>query len=91
VEVGAGAIAEVTVDLPEIRDRAPAGRLSINTRPWSKVYVGTRLLGTTPIGEEAVPSGTVRLRLVDRDGNTHNRTVEVRAGDETRVFFDLTE
>src|SRR5678816_3066193 len=32
---------------------------------------GARLLGTTPIGNAAVPSGDVSLRLVDRDGETH--------------------
>ena len=69
----------------------PPGRLSINTRPWSKVYVGGRQLGTTPIGGATVPSGTLRLRLVDRDGNTHYRSVQVPAGDEARAFFDLSE
>ena len=69
----------------------PPGRLSINTRPWSKVYVGGRQLGTTPIGGASVPSGTLRLRLVDRDGNTHYRSVQVPAGDEARAFFDLAE
>jgi len=74
----------------EEADGAP-GRLSINTRPWSKVYVGGRLLGTTPIGGATVPSGAVRLRLVDRDGDTHDRTVRVPPGDESSAFFDLTE
>jgi eukaryotic-like serine/threonine-protein kinase len=72
--------------------RAPArppGRISINTRPWSKVYVGGRLLGTTPIAEANVPSGSVRLRLVDRDGETHARTVRVGPGASERVFYDL--
>lgn len=66
-----------------------AGTLSVNTRPWSKVYVGERLIGTTPIGRAPVDAGTVRLRLVDRDGNEHRRQVEVRAGEDTRSFFDL--
>lgn len=91
VEVEAGAEATVEASLDRLR-RAPAtppGRLSINTRPWSKVYVGRRLLGTTPIGEVRVPSGTVRLRLVDRDGNTHRKTVRVPAGEDARVFYDL--
>ncbi len=69
---------------------APPGRLSINTRPWSKVYVGPRLLGTTPIAEARVTSGAVRLRLVDRDGRTHTKTVRVPAGGAQRVFYDLS-
>jgi len=67
----------------------PPGRLSINTRPWSKVYVGSRLLGTTPIADARVTSGAVRLRLVDRDGRTHTKTVRVPAGGSERVFYDF--
>ncbi|AKF10280.1 serine/threonine-protein kinase [Sandaracinus amylolyticus] len=70
---------------------ARPGHLSINTRPWSKVYVGSRLLGTTPIGEANVPSGTVRLRIVDRDGRTFSRTVRVQPGGDESVFYDLDE
>lgn len=70
---------------------APPGRLSINTRPWSKVYVGRRLIGTTPIAEARVTSGRIRLRLVDRDGNTHTKTVRVPANGTERVFFNLAE
>jgi serine/threonine-protein kinase len=69
---------------------ATTGRLSINTRPWSKVYVGERLLGTTPIGNADVPAGSVRLRIVDRDGTEHTRSVRVTSGGEERVFYDLS-
>jgi serine/threonine-protein kinase len=68
---------------------APPATLSINTRPWSRVWIGSRELGTTPIGEATVPSGTVRLRIVDRDGRTFNRSVRVAPGATENVFFDL--
>jgi len=75
------------------RPSTPAreGTLSLNTRPWSKVYAGSRLLGTTPIGAARVPAGSVRLRLVDRDGTTHHRVVRVEAGHEAEAFFDLSQ
>jgi hypothetical protein len=66
------------------------GTIALNTRPWSKAYVGSRLLGTTPFGGVSVPAGSVTLRLVDRDGNTHRRTVRVEAGREASAFFDLS-
>jgi serine/threonine-protein kinase len=88
IDVTSGAEARLTVSLPVRRVVAP-GTLSINTRPWSKVYVGGRLLGTTPIGEASVPSGSVRLRIVDRDGRTFSRTVDVGAGASESVFYDL--
>jgi serine/threonine-protein kinase len=93
IEIRVGEESEVAVELVP-RERAPAtppGRLSINTRPWSKVYVGSRLLGTTPIGEAEVPSGNVRLRIVDRDGRTFQRSVRVAAGGSETVFFDLDQ
>ncbi|HJL17115.1 MAG TPA: protein kinase [Sandaracinaceae bacterium LLY-WYZ-13_1] len=69
----------------------PPGRLSLNTRPWSKVYLGRRLLGTTPLGRVSVPSGRHRLRLVDRDGAEHRRTVSVPAGGHATESYDLRE
>ncbi len=93
VEVAGDARATVEARLVRL-DRGPErppGRLSINTRPWSKVYVGSRLIGTTPIAEASVTSGRLRLRIVDRDGNTHNRVVDVPANGNERVFYDLEE
>jgi serine/threonine-protein kinase len=69
---------------------AAPGHLAINTRPWSRVFIGSRLLGTTPIGNVEVPSGSVHLRFVDRDGVEHDRTVSVPAGGDAREFFDLS-
>ncbi len=69
---------------------AAPGHLSINTRPWSRVYIGSRLLGTTPVGNVELPSGNHRLRLVDRDGAEHTRAVSIPPGGHTREFFDLS-
>ena len=68
---------------------AASGFLSINTRPWSRVYVGDALLGTTPIGRREVASGTLRVTLIDRDGQTHERTLRIDPGEHERAFFDL--
>ncbi len=83
--------ATAMTEMAEARMAAPAGRgtLSVNTRPWSKVYVGGELLGTTPIGRAPVNAGSVRVKLVDRDGNEHQRTVRVGADEDARVFWDL--
>jgi serine/threonine-protein kinase len=89
IEAGNTAVLEPTLVPSERAHTAPRGRISINTRPWSKVYVGSRLLGTTPIGEASVPSGRVRLRIVDRDGRTFSRTVHIDPGERESVFFDL--
>jgi serine/threonine-protein kinase len=82
---------EIVTAVLEARVARPLGRLSINTRPWSKVYIGTRLLGTTPIAEASVQSGTVRLRIVDRDGQVFTRTITVPPNDEVSTFYNLRE
>jgi serine/threonine-protein kinase len=76
---------------PARRVAGPPGELSLNTQPWSKVYLGNRLLGTTPIGHVRVPSGVQRLRLVARDGTEHHRSVRVPAGGAVTESFDLRE
>lgn len=68
-----------------------AARVNINTRPWSRIYVGQRLLGTTPIADARVPAGRNRLRLVDRDGQEHRRWISVPRGEEESLFYDLRE
>jgi len=65
------------------------GRLSINTRPWTTVYLNGRRLGVTPIGGKRVPAGTHRLRLVDGDGHTHSHTVRVPANGQATVSLQL--
>jgi serine/threonine-protein kinase len=100
VQVGAGQRANLSAQLqpvqpterePERPAAGPPGRLSLNTQPWSRVYLGGRLLGTTPLGQVSVPSGTQRLRLVDRDGNEHRRTVRVPPGGVVTESFDLRQ
>lgn len=68
-----------------------SGELRVNTRPWSRVYVGDRLLGTTPLGGVSLPAGRANLRFVDRDGETHRRSVTIRPGERETVFLDFSE
>jgi len=91
LELGAGERVDVVANLRPLPrgPTTPPGRLSINTRPWSKVYVGSRLLGTTPIANARVSSGAVRLRLVDRDGRSHTKSVRVPANGSESVFYNL--
>ncbi|RLB45831.1 MAG: hypothetical protein DRJ42_29075 [Deltaproteobacteria bacterium] len=71
-------------------DRRPRARgtLAINTRPWSKVYIGRRSIGTTPV-EADVSAGRLRLELVDPEGRVFFRTVTVPAGGREQTSFDL--
>jgi serine/threonine-protein kinase len=41
------------------------GRLTLDTQPWTQVYLGARLLGETPLEAVSVPAGHLTLRAVN--------------------------
>jgi serine/threonine protein kinase len=51
-------------------------RLSLDTQPWTKVFLGKRALGQTPLMEVSIPAGTQMLRLVN-EGLGIDATVEI--------------
>ncbi|MFT3709881.1 MAG: protein kinase [Archangium sp.] len=56
--------------------RAKPGALSLNTEPWTRVFLGKKSLGDTPLIEFPLPSGTHRLRLVN-EGEKIDQVIEV--------------
>ncbi|MFZ5470564.1 MAG: serine/threonine-protein kinase [Myxococcota bacterium] len=72
-----GATLEVMLDLPAVQDvkppvavppprrRPPAkrGYLTLDTSPWTEVYLNGRKLGDTPLVKAAVPAGKLKLTL----------------------------
>jgi hypothetical protein len=78
---------------PALETRAAArgklGRLSINTKPWSTVYLGSRVLGTTPLADVAVPRATLELKLGDRDGRVHRRRLAASRKAARSIFYDF--
>jgi hypothetical protein len=66
-------------------------RISVNTRPWSKVFVGKRYLGTTPLAQVIVPPGPLLLRFFDRDGMRHLRRVPAGKEPSRSVFYDFAQ
>ena len=68
----------------------PRGLLSINTRPWSTVYLGRRLLGSTPLAQVPVPRHALVLKMVDRDGRVHVRRIAAAKSERPRtVYFEF--
>lgn len=62
------------------------GRLTIDTRPWTEVFLGDRRLGMTPLQGIELPSGRHRLRLENpKVGLETTLTVRIRPGKETRI------
>ncbi|HEX6243429.1 MAG TPA: hypothetical protein VFZ61_21095, partial [Polyangiales bacterium] len=57
----------------------------------STVYLGNRMLGTTPLAGVTVPRGSLTLKLVDRDGHVHLRRVQRSRASERTAFFDFAQ
>jgi len=56
------------------------GRLSVDSDPWSSVYLDGKRLGTTPLWLVSVPAGRHRLRLVTSHGRSTERWLLVPEG-----------
>ena len=68
------------------RRAKPPGRLTIDTTPWTVVYLGDRKLGMTPLQGVKLPSGRHTLRLENADtGLSQTIAVTIRPGKVTRV------
>jgi hypothetical protein len=69
--------------------KVPQGYLTVRTVPWSKVFEGARLIGTTPMANVPLTEGTHTLTFVNPDLPPTKRAVTVRAGEEQRVSIEL--
>jgi hypothetical protein len=67
----------------------PPGYLTVKTIPWSKVYEGSRLLGTTPFAGVALPAGPHALTFVNPDRPSLTRKVVIHPGGEERISLEL--
>ncbi len=62
------------------------GRLTLDTQPWTQIYLGTRLLGETPLQEVQVPAGHLVLRAVNAELHVeHTIEVDVPADQVVRL------
>jgi serine/threonine-protein kinase len=64
--------------------RVSMGRLTLDTTPWTRVFLRGRLLGDTPLIELALPAGQHQLKLVNEERNISTVIeVELRPGQTT--------
>jgi eukaryotic-like serine/threonine-protein kinase len=64
--------------------------LSVNTAPWSAVYLDGRLVGTTPVFRHAVATGGHVLRMIDGNGRTSFTRFEATAGEVIKIQIKLS-
>jgi serine/threonine protein kinase len=66
------------------------GFLTLDTVPWTTVYLGSRKLGETPLVKVPVPAGEVELQLVNPEQKIDERYVaRVKPGAVFRTRLDL--
>jgi eukaryotic-like serine/threonine-protein kinase len=82
VQIAAGRTASVAITLP-------SGRLSVNAVPWADVSLNGASLGTTPLGELAVPIGTHELVFRHPQLGERRQMVTVKAQTPARIGIDL--
>jgi serine/threonine protein kinase len=74
---------------PTPQKRGP-GFLSVNTRPWTKVYVDGRFVRNTPLLRHQLPSGPHRLTLINEEFEIHeNMPFRIQPGENTQIVRNL--
>jgi serine/threonine-protein kinase len=61
------------------------GYLTVFTTPSSKVYLGSKLIGNSPIANKELPVGRYTLKLVSPDRPEKTVRITITAGEPTRV------
>lgn len=62
------------------------GTVSIQSRPWSRVFIDGQPVGNTPVLNHPLSAGRHQLRLENTDQNlSRTRSFTVRAGENTRI------
>jgi serine/threonine protein kinase len=66
------------------------GTLDLRVRPWAKVSVGSRALGTTPLDAVSLPAGDYTVSL-EWEGKVKTKRVSLSKGKLTTLKVDMRE
>jgi serine/threonine protein kinase len=70
----------------------PTGKLRVNSRPWSQIFIDGKSFGATPKLNIELPVGTHALRLVNDEFQIEKvEQVEITAGETRSVIINLME
>ena len=66
------------------------GFITLDTVPWTTVFLGKKKLGETPLTHLALPSGNLELTLVNAESNVREMYfVKLKAGETFKARLDL--
>jgi hypothetical protein len=75
----------------EIPVAVPNGSLSLNALPWADVWIDERPVGTTPLGNLAVPIGSHEVIWRHPQLGERRRTITVTARSPVRIGTDFAQ
>jgi hypothetical protein len=62
--------------------------LTIDSRPFAVIWLGSRKLGTTPLWRISLPPGQHELHAVTADGRQQDLGLRIEPGRERKVILD---
>jgi len=68
-----------------VRKAPRPGFLSVNSIPWSNVWLDDKPLGHTPRMHVSVAAGKHKVRLRSQAGDERLRTIEITPGKESKL------
>ena len=69
------------------KQKAESGRLRLDASPWAIVYLGGKMIGTTPLLDFRLPAGTHQLTLKNPEAKkSETLAVTIRPGQTTRRY-----
>jgi len=84
---GRGRAAATTSPAPAV---AAVGFITVKTKPWTKVTLGGKRLGDTPLHKVELAPGSHTLRMVnEKEGIDVTRKIVVKANETTKLNLDL--
>jgi serine/threonine-protein kinase len=67
------------------------GKLTLVIQPEAKVFLGSKLLGKTPLFNKSLPTGTHLLRVVGPDGKRRQLSVPIEQGKVAQFRLELRD
>jgi serine/threonine-protein kinase len=83
--------AVVVQEAPAPKVVSGQGKLTLVIQPDAKVYLGSKLLGKTPLFNKSLPAGTHLLRVVGTDGKKRQLSVPIEQGKVTQFRIELRD
>lgn len=74
-----------------IEKKYRSGSISVNSHPWSRIYINGKEMGETPMNLEDLEPGVYVLNMVFPSGHNRIRKFAIKEGRQTVIFEKLSK